>query len=273
MLSLSKERCEGQSMTINKKIRNSVFALAVLTGIIATNVYANNTSDQKIKDALSSETNFEDKTIKLALAEFPTYEDFTNEFLKFNDKTWIVASFDKNKNVSWASYSSEKDIPENEKLRATVARVKEKLLLRDTQKQISLDHEEGYEKLSYSSSNHKIFGENQDITVNAWSLEKNKEGQSGVKIDFTLENKSNKKIDLEEFAKSRFVVHQMINNKLDIDVDFISDNLKGNIVHPHKKMSGTIFVNVLPDEQLQSFTFGISRVEGDKQVGGLTLNL
>jgi hypothetical protein len=276
---------------MNKKMITGV-ALTLLAVAGASAVFAS-ASDAKVKNN-SLDNNKKDKSqlvvydkkedipaIKTALKEFKSIEDFNKQFLDIKPEQWLIASTeakDNGKTQDWLIYASKDDAIKqgvDEKTAntgAACADIKEALIVRETNQQITNEKNLGMERLAYTNGTHQITGEKQDVKVDSWEIENDNAGNQVLKVAFTFENKTDKEVNLEQFAKDRIKLGQMVDHKTNKALKLDTSALKGQTVLKQGKVSGIVYGQLLDNTQKNSFTFGMTRKKGVDFTGGLTLN-
>jgi hypothetical protein len=271
---------------MNKKlIAGVVVTLVAAAGASSVLASMNETHNSNVKKTEKKATNYTKKedipAVKMALEEFKSIEDFNNKFEGVKPEQWIIPddmTGKSDKIHEWKVFLSQEDAlnqgssKEEVSTGATFADIKEALIVREVDQQLSNEKKENLEQVGYTSSTHEITGENEYIKVKDWEVVNSDNGEQLLKVAFTFENKTDESIDLQKFVQDRIRIGQMIDHKDSKEIKINTNNLNGKKVLKHETTEVVVYSKVLDDTPKNSFVFGMTREKGGEFAGGLTLN-
>lgn len=271
---------------MNKKLITGVVvtlvAAAGASSVLASMSETHNSNVKKTEKKASNYTKKEDiPAVKMALKEFQSVEDFNNKFVGVKPEQWVIPddmTGKSGKTHEWKVFLSQEDalnqgIAEDKvSTGATLADIKEALIVRETDQQLSNEKKENLEQVGYTSSTHEITGENEYIKLKDWKVVNSDNGEQLLKVTFSFENKTDETIDLSKFVQDRIRIGQMVDHKNSKEIKINTNNLNGKKVLNHETSEVVVYSKVLDNTPKNSFVFGMTREKGGEFAGGLTLN-
>lgn len=124
--------------------------------------------------------------------------------------------------------------------------------------------------------NRKNFvGTKSELNIENWSLEKDNSGTQLLKVPFKFINKTNDKVDLKKYIKTRITSQQLVSQSLHSLTDLtIKDYPAQIIVGAKDSYSGFLYIKLVQNQPNFGVTLNLSYVSGGKtnRGGGAVLH-